>query len=107
MKARIHWNIQKRLWTVHTYKGCEWARYVVIKGDWITEVKPNNKSNPRGFVVCDRSQVELHNGFLPAEFLPDLENELRYDKKLVKFNLEGGRDLTLVPFGAFMWRNAG
>lgn len=99
MKARLHWNVQKRQWTVHTYKGCEWSTYIRVTGDWTTELKPTNRSNPRGFVVCDRSQVEILQTLVL--FPGPGYIQLRYDKEAVRFNVESGTGLIFTPRGAF------
>lgn len=102
MKARIHWNVQKKMWTVHTYKGCEWSRYVSIDGEWYTETKPTNKSNPRGFVVCDRADVYTGTSF-PANMPTVLPIRLDYDKQLIQFSRSAGRGISFTPWGAWCW----
>lgn len=104
MKARIHWNVHKHMWTVHTYKGCEWGRLILLRGLWETETKPENRSNPRGFVVCYRDQVQI----LPIEKYDPLLHtgtQLIYDKKSVLFNFHWGRGMYFTPTGAYAIAN--
>jgi hypothetical protein len=99
MKAILHWNLQKKMWTIHTYKGCEWATHIRIRGEWYTEIKPNKPSNPRGWVVVDREQVEILND----KDSPILVGEqLTYDKINKEFNFERGNGLLFLPNGAFL-----
>jgi hypothetical protein len=101
MKARIHWNKQRKCWTVHTSKGCEWGSFVIVDGPWQTETKPSSPSNPRGFVVCDRSQIKI---MCTADYSPP-ENgawPLLYDKSNVSFNFIYGWNAYFTPDGAFV-----
>jgi hypothetical protein len=99
VKAIIHWNKQKKCWTIHTYKGCEWATHILIRGEWNTEVKPTKKTNPRGWVVVDRSQVEI----LDSKEIPDnIGQQLIYDKYNMRFNIHNGINLLFLPNGAFL-----
>lgn len=99
MKAIIHWNKQKKLWSIHTWRGCEWGSHIFVKGDWITEVKPDKASNPRGWVVVDRSQVEILNN---SEALPSKGKQLLYDKQSMGFNITKGVNVMFLPEGAFL-----
>lgn len=101
MKAIIHWNQQKNSWTIHTYKGCEWASHIYVRGDWDTEVKPYKLTNPRGWVTVDRSQVEIitnKESFTRGE-------QLTYDKINMQFNINKGTNLLFLPQGAFLVAN--
>lgn len=99
MKAELHWNLQKKMWTIHTYKGCEWASRIFVRGDWHTEIKPTRPSNPRGWVVADRSQVEI---LSDKESPFNTGEQLRYDKVNMAFNITSGHDLLFLPQGAFL-----
>lgn len=98
MKANIHYNKFEKAWTIHTYKGCKLATNFKINGDWFTEVKPKKKSNPRGWVVCDTSQLEFfdkNSKILKGE-------QLLYDKIDMKFNIDKGKDLLFLSDGVFL-----
>jgi hypothetical protein len=101
MKARIHWNTQRRMWTIHTYKGCEWGHFLSIQGPWVVETKPSNRTNPRGFVVCDRKQINV---FPLGHFNPDVlgRHRLIYNKEDVSFNFGYGRGAYFTPHGAYV-----
>lgn len=110
-KAIVHYYLQKDCWSVHVNSCCYQGHYVIIDGAWGTEVKPNRKSNPRGWVTARSHQVK----FFCAEdaHLPEnrkvLEGamqrrgeRLRYDKVNKTFNLESGLNgLLFTPEGAF------
>lgn len=99
MKARIHWNKQRRCWTVHTYKGCEWGTNIEIVGPWMTETKPNSRSNPRGFVVCERKQIVIHDK-VNSQWYHGWP--LFYDKDTVWFNFIRGRNAYFTLNGVFV-----
>lgn len=99
MKAQIHWNQQKKMWTIHTYKGCEWATHIYVKGEWNTEVKPYRPTNPRGWVVAERSHVEIISG-KDCEYR--IGKRLLYDKINMSFSVTKGNGLFFLPDGAFL-----
>lgn len=92
MKNIVHWNKQKRVWSSHTYKGCEWAPVVLIDGPWKTECKPEKVNNPKGWVVSLKEDTILN----PSE---DLINKFKkqarlvYNKEEVAFNINSGQAL--------------
>lgn len=91
MKNRIHWHQHKRQWTCQTYKGCTQHSAILIEGEWRTEVNPNAKSNPRGHVVCDSSQVKAISDDEAQKYV--VADKLEYDKHEMKFNIESGTGL--------------
>lgn len=101
MKNKIHWNIFKRQWTSHTYKHCLQSDVVLVEGDWKTEVKPEYKTNPRGWIYCDHSQVTIDPD---QEVLNKFEKvkRLEYDKINMKFNFEEGTHLLCDKQGCFL-----
>lgn len=101
MKNKVHWCKQKKMWTSHTYKACTKAKVILIDGDWSVETKPENKSNPKGWVFTDDSNVIVN----PSdELLLQLKtkSKLIYDKHDVKFNVEHGDMLLFNEFGCFI-----
>lgn len=57
MKNIVHWCKPKKMWTSHTYKSCTKSLNILINGNWFSEVKPQKKSNPRGWIVTDHTNV--------------------------------------------------
>lgn len=51
---RIHFNKQKQCWSVHNRKICYLVDHIIFNniGHLETQEKPNNKSNPRYFLIC-------------------------------------------------------
>ncbi len=103
MKARIHWNKQQRCWTIHTYKRCIWTKVAWVQGWWETELKPENRSNPRGFILCDTSQITTYDDdrYLGLR-MPEGTEQLLYDKEAVQFNVNRGYGLWITPHGIYV-----
>lgn len=101
MKNIIHWNTQKKIWTSHTYKGCEWAATILINGPWKAECKPEKESNPRGWIVSTKEDVTLNpsedilRGFIKRE-------RLVYQKEQVEFNINEGQALLFDEDGCHL-----
>lgn len=110
-KTIVHYYLQKDCWSIHLKGCCYQGHYVIIEGPWSTEVKPNRKSNPRGWVTARSHQVLFFCGedaSLPGnrQALEDALTRkgecLRYDKVNMRFNLEHGfGGLLFTPEGAF------
>lgn len=110
-KVNVHYYLQKDCWSIHVKSCCYQGRFVIIDGAWGTEVKPNRKSNPRGWVTARSHQVTYfcaEDAALPQnqsslkEALQRKGDRLAYDKVNMSFNLESGYDgLLFTPEGAF------
>lgn len=100
---RIHWNVFEKQWTVKTSFGCPRHPYVLVEGEWETEVKPHLKSNPRGFVKTRESRVQLLTKS-EAELILNTHHSERlwYDKKEMTFSHNGGTCLLFLPHGAYL-----
>lgn len=110
-KAIVHYYLQKDCWSIHVQSCCYQGHYVLIEGAWGTEVKPNRKSNPRGWVTArshqliffcaeDADKPEYRQLLMEAERRKSVR--LRYDKVNMTFNIPFGSDgLLLTPDGAF------
>lgn len=111
-KAIVHYYLQKDCWSIHVKSCCYQGHFVIIDGAWETEVKPERKSNPRGWVTARSHQVTYF--LLKDATLPDNQKgldkamqrqgeRLRYNKENMTFNLEKGLGgLLFTPDGAFM-----
>lgn len=105
MKARLHWNKFKKMWTVHTYKSCTQYPYILIDGDWYTELKPEKKTNPKGFVVTTDDKVHIleeNNVYSILKQYPN-KKQLWYDKENISFNVSNGNKLLFTPKGVYIF----
>ena len=89
------------MWTSHTYLSCTKAPVILIMGAWRTERKPLKKANPRGWIVCDHSQVIVNP---PAELLDQYirTKQVFYDKHKIEFNVNEGMHLLFDEAGCFL-----
>jgi hypothetical protein len=101
IKYRIHWNLIKKQWTGHTYKSCINPDVILVTGEWTTELKPNRKTNPRGFVICDSDDV-IHNP--EADILNQYIKirKLTYNKQNISFNYNAGNYLMCDSSGCWL-----
>jgi hypothetical protein len=75
------------------------AKSVLLNGNWTTELKPERRLNPRGFVITNEAHdiienppIELVNQFIKV-------TKLIYDKKTVNFNITSGEYLFFAEDG--------
>ncbi|MEH7223644.1 hypothetical protein V7112_07470 [Bacillus sp. JJ1566] len=76
------------------------ANTMLLNGKWYVELKPEKKSNPKGFVVTDYSEDIIIN---PSEQLMkrfDKITKLLYDKENMFFNVLYGEYLYFADDGA-------
>jgi hypothetical protein len=109
---RYHYYLQKDCWSIHVKSCCYQGQFVIIEGPWGTEIKPNRKSNPRGWVTARSHQVIFfcsEDAHLPQynELLLEAERrkseQLRYNKANMTFNLQSGLGgLLFKPDGAYV-----
>jgi hypothetical protein len=100
MKTKLHWNIFEKKWTVRTYKSC--ARHdVVLVKDWKTEVKPEYKNNPKGWIHSDHTNFTVNPS---EEVLNNLvkKEKLIYDKHKMFFNIAEGDMVLCDKTGCFI-----
>lgn len=100
MKSKIHRCNCRNTWTVQNRKRSITANTMLLDGKWYVELKPERKSNPKGFVVTDRSEDIILN---PPEQLVegfDKIKKLVYDKENVFFNVHHGEYLYFADDGA-------
>lgn len=101
MKLIIHWNKFQKQWTMHTYKSCELAKSILVIGGWKTEVKPEKKSNPRGWVVTDHENVIVNPD---SDCLNQFRKTYRliFDKENISFNITEGEYLLFDESGCYV-----
>lgn len=99
MKCKIHRCNCRRIWSIQTRKTNTTASTVLLNGKWIAELKPERRSNPKGFVTTNRREDIIFN---PAfELLEQFVKVamLIYDKKSVNFNVKHGEYLYFAEDG--------
>lgn len=93
------------MWTSHTYKSireghsaCAKTKSLLVVGQWNAEVKPLKKSNPKGWVYTDHTNVILNPS---KELLSKFKKskQLVYDKRNIEFNLTSGEYLLFDDTG--------
>lgn len=99
MKFKIHRCNCRKLWSVQTRKTKFTACSVLLEGSWSTELKPERKYNPKGFVTTHGKQDIIVNP--PIEVVEKFEKiaKLIYDKKNVNFNVNEGESLFFAEDG--------
>lgn len=101
MKNIVHWCKPKKMWSSHTYKSCAKSPVILIVGDWHTETKPERKTNPRGWVVAEHTQVTINppedvlNRYIKTE-------RVVFDKEQVSFNHNEGTHILFDGDGCFL-----
>ncbi|WP_462411730.1 hypothetical protein [Neobacillus sp. Marseille-QA0830] len=93
MKSKIHRCNCRNVWSVQNRKKKTIAKSVLLNGTWTTELKPERRYNPRGFVISNRTQDIITNP--PAELINQFTKvaKLIYDKKNINFNIQFGEYL--------------
>ncbi|MBY0099211.1 hypothetical protein [Mesobacillus maritimus] len=99
MKWKIHRCNCREVWAIQSRKKKMTADTILLKGDWMTELKPERHRNPKGFVttlnteevILDPSQEVVHQ-FTKGP-------KLIYDKKNVDFNQKNGKYLYFAADG--------
>lgn len=104
MKAIIHWCKRKNMWTIHTYKSCNKVTSLLVNGLWTTEVKPNKKSNPRGWVSTDQSFV-IPNPSKEALAKFKISDKLVFNKIDIVFNISHGNALYFMNKECFVLKS--
>lgn len=100
MKSKIHRCNCRKTWTVQNRKRSITVNTMLLNGKWYVELKPERKSNPKGFVVTDRSEDIMIN---PPEQLMESFDKIKkliYDKENVSFNVHHGEYLYFAGDGA-------
>ena len=99
MKSKIYRCNCRDLWSIQNRKTKTTARTVLLKGKWTTELKPERKSDPKGFVSTNRSHDLIINP--PSEYVAEFKKvtQLIYDKTNVNFNVKHGDYLYFAEDG--------
>jgi hypothetical protein len=100
MKYKIHRCNCRKIWTIQNRKTKVTANTVLLNGTWTAELKPERKSEPKGFVITNKSQDIIFNpaGELVEQFIK--VTKLIYDKDNVNFNIKYGEFLYFAEDGS-------
>ncbi len=99
VKFKIHRCNCRKLWSIQSRKSRVTAGTVLLNGTWATEVRPDRRNEPKGFVTTNDNNEIIFN---PAHELVDQfvkVKRLIYDKKNVHFNVEHGEYLYFAEDG--------
>lgn len=99
MKFKIHRCNCRNIWSVQNRKTRFTACTILLYGKWNTELKPERKSNPKGFVTANGKDDVIIN---PAiELVEQFEKvaKLIYDKQNIYFNVKQGENLFFAEDG--------
>ena len=99
MKCKIHRCNCRKIWSVQSRKTRITAKSVLLNGTWTTELKPERRLDPKGFVITNRTQDIITNP--PMEIMGQFIKvaKLIYDKKSVNFNVSFGEYLFFAEDG--------
>lgn len=100
MKSKIHRCNCSSTWTVQNRKSSFKTNTMLLNGKWYVELKPERKTNPKGFVVTDRSEDIIINP--PIHLIEGFDEikKLVYDKENVFFNVNHGDYLYFANDGS-------
>jgi len=99
MKFKIYRCNCRKTWSIQNRKSKVTAGTLLLNGQWGTEVKPERRENPKGFVTTNGSNDIIIN---PASEIIDkfvMVKKLIYDKTNVNFNVEQGEGLYFAEDG--------
>ncbi|MCM3116413.1 hypothetical protein M3610_14000 [Neobacillus sp. MER 74] len=99
MKFKIHRCNCRKLWSIQTRKTKFTAISVLVDGRWGTELKPQRKYNPKGFVTTNAKQDIIVNPTVEEVGKFEKVAKLIYDKKNVNFNVHQGESLFFAEDG--------
>ncbi|MGG1396772.1 hypothetical protein ABE288_02795 [Bacillus salipaludis] len=99
MKSKIHRCNCRKIWSVQNRKSRVTASSVLLNGTWTTELKPERKCNPKGFVTTRKSGEIIFNPTNDQVEQFVKVAKLLYDKENVHFNIDQGECLYFAEDG--------
>lgn len=99
MKCKIHRCNCRKVWSIQNRKSKITAQSILLIGEWFTELKPERRCEPKGFVSTKMSREIIYN---PTDkYLENFKivDKLIYDKKNVNFNIKNGKCLFFAEDG--------
>jgi hypothetical protein len=100
MKLKIHRCNCRKTWSIQNRKSRMTAKSILLNGEWKSELRPERKRNPKGFVITNEIQDVIIN---PGKELIEQFSKvtkLIYDKGGIDFNVRTGKYLFFAEDGA-------
>ncbi|MDQ0970887.1 hypothetical protein QFZ31_000765 [Neobacillus niacini] len=99
MKSKIHRCNCRKVWSIQNRKFKITVQSILLTGEWIAELKPERKCEPKGFVTTKKSREIVYNP--TSKYLENFTiiDKLIYDKKNVNFNIKNGKCLFFAEDG--------
>lgn len=81
MKSKIHRCNCRKVWSIQNRKFKITVQSILLTGEWIAELKPERKCEPKGFVTTKKSREIVYNP--TSKYLENFKiiDKLIYDKK--------------------------
>jgi hypothetical protein len=98
MKSKIYRCNCRKTWSIQNRKTKSTARTILLYGEWTAELKPERKSDPKGFVSTNQAIIVNPSAGVLAQF--EKVEKLMYDKEKVHFSVTCGTDLFFAEDGA-------
>jgi hypothetical protein len=100
MKWKIHRCTCREVWALQNRKRKVTAETILLKGEWKTELKPERRCDPKGFVTTlNPDEVILNPAIEDVEQFTQI-SKLIYDKMNVEFNQSDGQYLFFANDGS-------
>ena len=100
MKYKIYRCNCRKIWSIQNRKVKITSSSLLLIGIWTTELKPERKYNPKGFVTTTNGHNIIFNP--GSKLMEQFEkvSKLIYDKENVHFNIKSGEFLFFAEDGS-------
>ncbi|WP_066365333.1 hypothetical protein [Neobacillus fumarioli] len=98
MKSKIYRCNCRKAWSIQNRKLKTTARTILLHGEWAAELKPDRKTDPKGFIATNQTIIMNPEEEVMVQF--EKVAKLLYDKERVDFNIPSGKDLYFAEDGA-------
>jgi hypothetical protein len=99
MKCKIHRCNCRKVWTIQNRKSKITAQSILLIGEWFTELKPERRCEPKGFVSTKMSREIIYKPTDKYLEKFSIVDKLIYDKQNVNFNIKNGKCLFFAEDG--------
>lgn len=97
MKSKIYRCNCRKTWSIQNRKTKISAQTILPHGEWMAELKPERKSDPKSFVSTNQAIIINPEAGMLEQY--EKVEKLMYDKEKVHFNLMRGKDLFFAKDG--------
>jgi hypothetical protein len=98
MKCKIHRCNCRKVWSIQNRKFKITSQSILI-GEWFTELKPERRCEPKGFVITKENREIIYNPTIKYLENFKIVDKLIYDKINVNFNIKNGKCLFFAEDG--------